>query len=113
MTHTESATDILLPALNQLDIRSRTIIELRYGLYTYNRTLEEIGAELGLHREPVRRIEAATLKQLRASVGPALRNTLDREAAQANVPDRYRLPWLDLALTICEISTDNLLAVSS
>jgi len=46
--------------------RERRVIELRYGLVGgRNRTLEEIGAELGVTRERVRQIQAGALRKLR------------------------------------------------
>ena len=46
--------------------RECRVIELRYGLVDgRNRTLEEIGAELGVTRERVRQIQAGALRKLR------------------------------------------------
>jgi RNA polymerase primary sigma factor len=54
--------------LEGLTARERRVIELRYGLEDgYNRTLAELGDELGVSRERVRQIEAEALMKLRAS----------------------------------------------
>lgn len=54
--------------LDGLTARERRVIELRYGLEDgYNRTLAELGDELGVSRERVRQIEAEALTKLRAS----------------------------------------------
>ncbi|MFP3898986.1 MAG: RNA polymerase sigma factor RpoD/SigA [Dehalococcoidia bacterium] len=52
--------------LESLTPRERRIIELRFGLGNeYSRTLEEVGAELGLTKERIRQIEKAALAKLR------------------------------------------------
>jgi RNA polymerase primary sigma factor len=49
-----------------LSERERKIIELRYGIHDGNaRTLAEIAKSLGVSRERVRQIEAATIKKIR------------------------------------------------
>ena len=49
-----------------LPARERSVIELRYGLYDgRTRTLEQVGAEIGVTRERVRQIEAKALSKLR------------------------------------------------
>ena len=54
--------------LNGLTAREHRVIQLRYGLEDgYNRTLAELGDELGVSRECVRQIEAEALTKLRAS----------------------------------------------
>ncbi|HEX8600398.1 MAG TPA: sigma-70 family RNA polymerase sigma factor [Chloroflexia bacterium] len=54
--------------LEGLTPRERRVIELRYGLEDgYNRTLAELGDELGVSRERVRQIEAEALTKLRGS----------------------------------------------
>jgi len=51
--------------LEGLTPRERRVIELRYGLEDgYNRTLAELGDELGVSRERVRQIEAEALNRL-------------------------------------------------
>ncbi|HZU15488.1 MAG TPA: sigma-70 family RNA polymerase sigma factor [Candidatus Dormibacteraeota bacterium] len=52
--------------LQALSARERRIIQLRFGLVDgHPRTLEEIGARLGIGREVVRRIEREALERLR------------------------------------------------
>ena len=52
--------------LNSLSGRERRVIELRYGLDgARDRTLSEIGDELGVTRERIRQIEAKALRKLR------------------------------------------------
>lgn len=69
----EAASQQLLKeeVINMLDgltPRERRVIELRYGLEDgYNRTLAELGDELGVSRERVRQIEAEALTKLRGS----------------------------------------------
>ena len=54
--------------INGLTARERRVIQLRYGLEDgYNRTLAELGEELGVSRERVRQIEAEALTKLRES----------------------------------------------
>ena len=58
----------VIDMLDGLTARERRVIELRYGLEDgYNRTLAELGDELGVSRERVRQIEAEALTKLRAS----------------------------------------------
>ncbi len=58
----------VMAMLDTLTARERRVIELRYGLEDgYNRTLAELGDELGVSRERVRQIEAEALMKLRAS----------------------------------------------
>jgi len=55
-----------LAFLNMLSERERKIIELRYGIHDGNaHTLAEIAKVLGVSRERVRQIEAATIKKIR------------------------------------------------
>jgi RNA polymerase primary sigma factor len=52
--------------LESLTPRERRIIELRFGLDDeYDRTLEEVGTELGLSKERIRQIEKEALAKLR------------------------------------------------
>jgi RNA polymerase primary sigma factor len=53
--------------LDELPLRERNTIEMRYGLVdgkTY--TLEEVGRQLGVTRERARQIEGQALRRLRA-----------------------------------------------
>ncbi|MCK4881444.1 MAG: sigma-70 family RNA polymerase sigma factor, partial [Candidatus Omnitrophica bacterium] len=55
--------------LELLNARERKIVELRYGLEDGNtHTLAEIAKTLGVSRERVRQIEAATIKKIRQIV---------------------------------------------
>jgi len=56
----------LSEALESLTPREQRVIELRFGLDNeYNRTLEEVGVELGLTKERIRQIEKEALAKLR------------------------------------------------
>jgi RNA polymerase primary sigma factor len=56
----------LSEALESLTPREQRVIELRFGLGNeYNRTLEEVGTELGLTKERIRQIEKEALAKLR------------------------------------------------
>jgi len=58
----------LFQVLDELPIRERNTIEMRYGLIdgkTY--TLEEVGHQLGVTRERARQIEGQALRRLRAA----------------------------------------------
>jgi RNA polymerase sigma factor (sigma-70 family) len=58
--------DAVEEALDQLDPRLQDIIRRRFGLDTWQvETLEEVGAELRMHRERVRQIETRGLSILR------------------------------------------------
>jgi RNA polymerase primary sigma factor len=67
----EKAAAVLLreqlsTALESLSPRERRVIEMRFGLDNEcGRTLEEVGAELGLTKERIRQIEAKALAKLR------------------------------------------------
>ncbi len=64
-THT-LMRDEVADMLSGLTLRERKVIALRYGLEDgYNRTLAELGDELGVSRERVRQIEAEALAKLR------------------------------------------------
>ncbi|HZC31240.1 MAG TPA: sigma-70 family RNA polymerase sigma factor, partial [Gaiellaceae bacterium] len=59
-------------ALEALPERDRRVLELRYGLDgSSGRTLEEVGAVLGVTRERVRQLEGRALRELRM-VAPGL-----------------------------------------
>jgi RNA polymerase primary sigma factor len=62
----------LLDALERLQPRQRRVVIERFGLDGARpRTLEEVGANLGITRERVRQLEARALRELRA-VAPGL-----------------------------------------
>lgn len=62
-----SRTEQIATVLDTLPARLRRVIELRFGLADgIERTLEEVGTELGVSRERVRQIEAEALQMLRA-----------------------------------------------
>jgi RNA polymerase primary sigma factor len=62
----------LLEALSKLQPRQRRVLVERFGLDGVKpRTLEEVGANLGITRERVRQLEARALRELRA-VAPGL-----------------------------------------
>ncbi len=65
-------------ALDALTERERTVIELRFGIKDGRpRTLDVVGAALGVTRERARQIEAQALSKLRRSNGRALRADLE------------------------------------
>lgn len=69
-------------ALSRLDSRERQVIERRFGLEDEGavRTLQEIGDELDISREEVRKIEVHALEKLRRpQIAPRLRTLLDDE----------------------------------
>jgi RNA polymerase primary sigma factor len=69
----------LASALARLNERMRQVLELRFGLTGQNpRTLEEVGALLGVTRERVRQLEARALRELQAAA-PELRLYLRAE----------------------------------
>ena len=65
--------------LEGLSARERRVIELRFGLADGQpRSLEEVGAQLGVTRERVRQIEAKTLAKLQvAAEAQPLADSLD------------------------------------
>jgi len=61
-------TSELRTALAGLNERMRHVLELRFGLSGEKpRTLEEVGAELGVTRERVRQLESRALRELQAA----------------------------------------------
>ena len=66
-------------ALDKLSDRMRHVLELRFGLAgAVPKTLEEVGAELGVTRERVRQLESRALRELQAAA-PDLRLYLRAE----------------------------------
>ncbi len=62
----ESLKEQLEEALASLSLKERHVIELRFGLTDdRNRTLDEVGRELGVSRERIRQIENKALRKLR------------------------------------------------
>ncbi|OGS21824.1 MAG: hypothetical protein A3J83_08320 [Elusimicrobia bacterium RIFOXYA2_FULL_40_6] len=58
--------DDMLKALNKLNVRERSILNMRYGLMDRQRfTLEEIGKKLKISKERVRQLEKRALYQLK------------------------------------------------
>jgi RNA polymerase primary sigma factor len=67
----------LAQALLHLNPRMRRVLTMRFGLEgNQPRTLEEVGAELGITRERVRQLEARALRELR-NVAPGLQFYLE------------------------------------
>lgn len=65
----ETDTALVREVLATLTERENTILSWRFGLVDGNqRTLEEIGAKLGLTRERIRQIQDQALKKLRAKM---------------------------------------------
>ncbi len=59
-------TDQIHEILNDLSVKERKIIEMRYGLLDgVNHTLEEVGREFGVTRERIRQIEAKVHDKIR------------------------------------------------
>ncbi len=72
-------TSELAAALGELNERMRHVLELRFGLAgTKPKTLEEVGAELGVTRERVRQLESRALRELQITA-PGLRLYLRAE----------------------------------
>jgi RNA polymerase primary sigma factor len=67
MTADRARASELLVALQKLQPRQRRVVVERFGLDGVRpRTLEEVGANLGITRERVRQLEARALRELRA-----------------------------------------------
>jgi RNA polymerase primary sigma factor len=72
-------TSELRTALDQLSERMRHVLELRFGLTgAIPKTLEEVGADLGVTRERVRQLESRALRELQTAA-PDLRLYLRAE----------------------------------
>jgi RNA polymerase primary sigma factor len=67
----------LAEALLHLNPRMRRVLTMRFGLEGQSpRTLEEVGADLGITRERVRQLESRALRELR-TVAPGLQFYLE------------------------------------
>jgi RNA polymerase primary sigma factor len=65
----ETDTELVREVLATLTERENSILSWRFGLADGNqRTLEEIGAKMGLTRERIRQIQDQALKKLRAKM---------------------------------------------
>lgn len=64
------ASDALLDALDELDERSRAILEARW-MAESKATLHELAARFGVSAERIRQIEASAIKKLRGAMLPA------------------------------------------
>ncbi len=66
-TATEMMREQLCKALDNLSVRERQVLELRFGLMDGKvHTLEEVGAYFDVTRERIRQIEATALRKLRS-----------------------------------------------
>jgi RNA polymerase primary sigma factor len=78
-TAEKARTKELAGALDQLNPRMRRVLSLRFGLDgELPRTLEEVGAQLGITRERVRQLETRALRELRIAA-PGLEHYLRAE----------------------------------
>jgi RNA polymerase primary sigma factor len=78
-TAEQARTKELAGALEQLNPRMQRVLLLRFGLNgEAPRTLEEVGAELGITRERVRQLETRALRELRLAA-PGLEHYLRAE----------------------------------
>ncbi|HUA37685.1 MAG TPA: sigma-70 family RNA polymerase sigma factor [Candidatus Sulfopaludibacter sp.] len=76
----ETDTELVREVLGTLDQRENKILAMRFGLKDgTQRTLEEVGAHLGVTRERIRQIQDQALKKLRAKM-----EERDRPAAEDN-----------------------------
>jgi RNA polymerase primary sigma factor len=76
----ETDTELVREVLGTLDQRENKILAMRFGLKDgTQRTLEEVGAHLGVTRERIRQIQDQALKKLRAKM-----EERDRPAAEEN-----------------------------
>jgi len=66
MTEQQLLREEIRKVLNQLTLRERQVIELRFGLLDdHDHTLEEVGRKLKVTRERVRQIEERAIRKLR------------------------------------------------
>jgi RNA polymerase primary sigma factor len=76
----ETDTELVREVLGTLDQRENKILTLRFGLEDgQERTLEEVGARLGVTRERIRQIQEQALKKLREKM-----EARDRPVAEEN-----------------------------
>jgi RNA polymerase sigma factor (sigma-70 family) len=90
---TLAAIPRLREAMESLDERSRTILELRFGIGTRDepKTLKEIGRGMDRTKECIRQIEAKALAKLSASLNPNAAESIVSRRGHNTVPGRGRL----------------------
>ena len=80
----ETDTQLVREVLGTLDQRENKILTLRFGLADgQERTLEEVGARLGVTRERIRQIQEQALKKLREKMEARDRPVAEENAAMA------------------------------
>ena len=80
----ETDTQLVREVLGTLDQRENKILTLRFGLADgQERTLEEVGARLGVTRERIRQIQEQALKKLREKMEARDRPVAEENAALA------------------------------
>jgi RNA polymerase primary sigma factor len=80
----ETDTELVREVLGTLDPRENKILAMRFGLKDgTQRTLEEVGAHLGVTRERIRQIQDQALKKLRAKMEERDRPATEENAALA------------------------------
>ena len=80
----ETDTELVREVLGTLDQRENKILAMRFGLKDgTQKTLEEVGAHLGVTRERIRQIQEQALKKLRAKMEERDRPTPEENAALA------------------------------
>ena len=80
----ETDTELVREVLGTLDQRENKILAMRFGLKDgTQRTLEEVGAHLGVTRERIRQIQDQALKKLRAKMEERDRPATEENAALA------------------------------
>ena len=88
--------DCVRHALAGLDPQQARVLRARYGIDTgYERTLADVGRELGVSGERVRQIEAAALERLRKPTRAAMLKGLLDDAAvlERNATSPIETPW--------------------